>query len=108
MIDTNIYEPHVKKKIDALKKKIRVLDDQKEKLEIQIEELKVGQSPIQPGDTIQWTSGNRTRYGKVRAVYTAWKDFEYKVHVLAKDGTKQIGHATVNSTHCPVLYTKEE
>ena len=50
-------------RIDKLEEEINNLEKKRRLLLRKIEEIKAGQSPIQPGDMIEWNSGSRVSEG---------------------------------------------
>ena len=107
-----IYSKATQTKIDALERQVEGLEEQCEKcqqkirrLEDQVDRLKIGESPIQPGDLIEWTSGKSTRKGRVKAVDVQWGAYCYRAHVLNAKGD-EVGAAMVRESHCPVLVKK--
>lgn len=98
-----VYTKQAEKQIDALTDKIDKLDRQKEIFERQIRAIECGQSPIKPGQIIEWQSGERLRRGKVISVSAcSWKGFTFRCHVLSKAG-KEIGYANVDPDRFPTL-----
>lgn len=105
--DRDVYSPKVRNRLDALEAKRLALILKAQQVERQIQELLVGQSPIQPGHMIMWNSNQRVRYGRVISVRTAYRGFEYRVDITTKDGTRVIGQATVGESDHPVFMDAE-
>lgn len=101
-----IYDEQTQKKITALQKKIRVLEDQQDELKLQIEKLKAGCSAIKIGDAITWTSGNKQRHGIVKGISVSWNSYEYRCIIKSSTG-RTIGNATVTESHHPMLEDKQ-
>jgi hypothetical protein len=101
--DRCVYSPKVRRRLDSLEAKKHALELKVRDVDRQIQELLVGQSTIGPGDRIKWLAANRERYGRVIAVRTAYRGFEYRVEITTKDGGRVIGQATVGESDQPTL-----
>lgn len=97
-----VYTKRIRARLDALEAKRHAAELRVRAIRRQIEELIVGQSPIGPGDVIEWESGGRSRRGRVLSVYSNYRGFDYRVAIVTKAG-RQIGIATVGEGHHPVL-----
>lgn len=101
--DTHVFSTAVRKRLDALREKQRLAEIKVRDIVRAIQELLVGQSPIGVGDRITFVSGSdRVRFGRVLAITTRYRGFEYRVAVLTKSG-REIGQATVDESHHPTL-----
>ena len=97
------YVPEVKAAINVLNKEKEELQDRINEIDAEISELKVGQSPIKPGDLINWFQGGRVRRGRVVKVICEWSErFRYRVHILSQ-ANKELGTANVTEDHQPQL-----
>ncbi len=103
--DENIaYQKHVRDKVDALQKQIGILEDKRIALEREQGELQAGQSPIKPGDIIEWERRDgRALTGRVIRVWYKWDGFEYRCHILSVKDGREIGFATVETSGYPRL-----
>lgn len=89
-------------RVDRIKDEICRYEKRIELLKRQIEEIKVGQSPIHPGDVIEWESGAKVRRGIVRSVSSCWDGFVYRCNIVSANG-RHIGFANVNTAKMPIL-----
>jgi hypothetical protein len=100
-----IYTKAVQRQVDRLGRQVRELEDRMEALRRRIEQVKCGESPIQPGDLITWESGSqgRPRRGRVLTVGTTYGGgYECRCEILSKGG-RPIGFAVVRTDQLPTL-----
>ena len=64
-----------------------------DEIDAEISELKVGQSPIKPGDLINWFQGGRVRRGRVVKVICEWSENGYRDWETDRKSTR------LNSSH---------
>jgi hypothetical protein len=108
-----LIEEKGQNKIDLLEEEIQKLEKQIQLRRREIEFVRVGDSPIKPGDIIVWkigesTKSTRMRRGVVISVSTScWRGFSYRCKILSKEN-KAIGFANVSSDHFPTLEGYEE
>jgi hypothetical protein len=101
-------DPKCQRQIEKLRDRERKLKDEASDIENQIARIQAGQSPIKPGYLIEWESGKHLRRGRVISVAFRWRsDFEYRCHLLRKDGTV-IGYATVTTDKCPTIVSRKK
>lgn len=102
-----MVDPKKQKLIDRLEADKRRLEEQIRRVDRKIVVTLAGQSPIKPGDVIEWESGKTVRRGKVLSVQFRWRtDFEYRCTVLRRKDGRVIGYANVTSDRCPTIVHK--
>jgi hypothetical protein len=104
--DHEVYSKRDRERIDKLDDQIYALEKRIAQLKQKQEEIACRTSPIQPGDLIEWMSGNRLRRGRVISVRKDYCGFEYRCNVVAKNG-RILGFANVDTRREPTLITKK-